>query len=341
MPRKTKSASKTKTKSTKNKIVVKHNVGAKSGNINININTKTTKRKKGETKTNPKLPQPQPSYAPMVQQVQPQQMGDSTALNTIMANLMQKDQEYKNRLDSTILIPDTTPQYKVKPQPIETAITNEIRRPKPTPIALNFDPPKEKPSLLKRIFGSRKSNKIPETPKDEIKLLEYKPELTPSTPIETKKDKSTFSKFIGAPKSLFGSKKLEFEMSPVTISSKPQATAPHAISTQTTEVQTDKQATHAAIDSSIKKRIKEIIKFSSTVELQYGTFSNQLKPILESEGIASNIRPTYYQKYYPLYRQGFAQNKSQVEPEDVGGVSEITLAPQYDDAAGVGLKPKK
>ena len=100
----------------------------------------------------------------MVQQVQPQQMGDSTALNTIMANLMQKDQEYKNRLDSTILIPDTTPQYKVKPQPIETAITNEIRRPKPTPIALNFDPPKEKPSLLKRIFGSRKSNKIPETP---------------------------------------------------------------------------------------------------------------------------------------------------------------------------------
>ena len=135
MPRKSASKTKNKTKSTKSKIVVKHNVGAKSGNINININTKTTKRKKGESKTNSKLPQPiQPSYAPMVQQVQPQQMGDSTALNTIMANLMQKDQEYKNRLDSTILIPDTTPQYKIKPQPIETAITNEYRpKPKPTP----------------------------------------------------------------------------------------------------------------------------------------------------------------------------------------------------------------
>ena len=121
----------------------------------------------------------------MVQQVQPQQMGDSTALNTIMANLMQKDQEYKNRLDSTILIPDTTPQYKIKPQPIETAITNEIRRPKPTPIALNFDPPKEKPSLLKRIFGSRKSNKIPETPAITYKPPEISPypDLNPTRPI--------------------------------------------------------------------------------------------------------------------------------------------------------------
>ena len=400
MPRKTKSASKTKTKSTKSKIVVKHNVGAKSGNINININTKTTKRKKGESKTNPKLPQPQPSYAPMVQQVQPQQMGDSTALNTIMANLMQKDQEYKNRLDSTILIPDTTPQYKIKPQPIETAITNEIRRPKPTPIALNFDPPKEKPSLLKRIFGSRKSNKIPETPaitykppeithkppeispypdlnptrpifyypkpediqvsdttppltpKDKKKVIEYKPEITPSTPIETKK-KSTIPNFLKATSSLvFGPpRQLSKELSPITISTKPSASAPQSISTQTNETQT-KGITQDVFESSIQNDIKQLVDESTDQKLTYAKFKNKFSAILNKLGVPSGMRNVYYTTHWKLYNTEYDKPKIETAvpkkkksttiisgvPLDIGSISEITLDPQYDDGAGVGFK---
>ena len=175
------------------------------------------------------------SPQPIQQQVQPQPIGDSTALNSLMASIMQKDQEYKNRLDTTIFTPQYTPQFttpqKGKIQTTETGtitheppMTTTRKEQLPQPYFLNFENvPKEKPSLLKRIFGTRKTNTTPDI-QVEKKLLEYKPEITPSPAIETKKTKPTFLKatadfVFGTPRE----SKIEIEkaVKPVTISNKP------------------------------------------------------------------------------------------------------------------------
>ena len=322
----------------KNKTVSK-SVNKNKNVININVNSTTTKRKKksGNSKnvTNNSVGRPagggggitsnygrqsvQPFIVPATipQQVQPQSIGDSTALNMLMSSIMQRD--------NSQLTPQHTPQSRKEIQTVDTANTihetSTIKPPKPRaiknivdeiqpviepeietaiklpPTRLNFNTPKEKltdqpkTSMLKRLFGlgRKKNNKIEMSPfqqdtpsKEEIKLLEYKekPIISSSQPPTPKMSEV-----------IFGPAKV-----------RQAATAPTAISTQTSEVQTEK-FTQAAIDSDIKSKIKEISVKSENIQLGMGPFKKKLKPKLAALGIPSNMRDPYYTLGYQTYKE--------------------------------------
>ena len=150
---------------------------------------------------------------------------------------------------------------------------------------------KPKTSMFKRLLGlgrkTKTSNKIEMSPfqqntpsKEEIKLLEYKgsPIISSSSP-----PKQLMSDIV------FGPAK-----------ARQAATAPHAISTQTSEVQTE-QLTQAAITSGVNKGVNEIrLKHGN---LGFGPFSGELKPVLEKLGIPMNMRKPYYVSGFERYKQ--------------------------------------
>ena len=125
--------------------------------------------------------------------MQPQTIGDSTALNMLMSSIMQRDQEYKNKLDSSMFTPQHAPPSRIEIQTVDTANTihetSTIKPPKPRaiknivdeiqpvnepeiqtaiklpPTKLNFDTPKEtinekpKTSIFKRLLGLGRKSK--------------------------------------------------------------------------------------------------------------------------------------------------------------------------------------
>jgi hypothetical protein len=326
----------------KNKTVnktVNKSINKNKNIININVNS-TTKRKKGRPSknlTNNSVGRPagggggvtsnygrqsvQPFIIPasIPQQVQPQTIGDSTALNMLMSSIIHRDQENKNKLDSSMFTPQHAPPSRIEIQTVDTANTTHetstIKPPKPRPIKtivdeiqpviepeiqtaiklpptrLNFDTPK--PSILKRLLGLGRKNKTPskeeitlfskDTPsKEERKLLEYK-----GSPIISSSQPPTelMSELI------FGPAK-----------ARQAATAPHAISTQTSEVQTE-QLTQAAITSGVNKGVNEIRLKHGSINLGFGPFSGELKPVLEKLGIPTNMRKPYYVSGFERYKQ--------------------------------------
>lgn len=325
----------------KNKTVSK-SVNKNKNVININVNSTTTKRKKksGNSKnvTNNSVGRPagggggitsnygrqsvQPFIVPATipQQVQPQTIGDSTALNMLMSSILHRD--------NSLLTPQHTPQSRKEIQTVDTANTTHetstIKPPKPRgiksivdeiqpvtepeietaiklpPTRLNFNTPKEKlteqpkTSMLKRLFGlgRKKNNKIEMSPfqqekpsKEEIKLLEYKekPIISSAQPPTPKMSDI-----------VFGPAKV-----------RQAATAPPAISTQTSEVQTEK-VHQSLITSEVTKTINDIRVKHGSIHLGFGPFKSELKKVLEDLGIPSNMRQQYYVSGYESYKKMLA-----------------------------------
>jgi hypothetical protein len=341
----------------KNKTVnktVNKSVNKNKNIININVNS-TTKRKKnsGNSKnnTNNSVGRPaggggvtsnygrqsvQPFIIPasIPQQVQPQSIGDSTALNMLMSSIIHRDQEYKNKLDSSMFTPQHAPPSRIEIQTVDTANTmhetSTIKPPKPRaiknivdeiqpviqpeiqtaiklpPTKLNFDTPKEtmnekpKTSILKRLLGlgrkktpSKEEAKLfqQDTPSpEERKLLEYKP----SPVISSSKPPTQLMSDL-----IFGPAKEEQ-------AARQAPTAPHAISTQTSEAQTE-QLTHLHIQGGIRGTINKIRMENPNVQLGYAVFMNRIKPGLEELHIPPNLRD--YKTYYGMYKQMNAANR--------------------------------
>ena len=175
------------------------------------------------------------------------------------------------------------------------------------------------------------------------------------------KKKSIIPNFLKATSSLvFGPpRQLSKELSPITISTKPSASAPQSISTQTNETQT-KGITQDVFESSIQNDIKALVNESSDQKLTYAKFKNKFSAILNKLGVPSGMRNVYYTTHWKLYNTEYDKIETAALPKkkksttiisgvpldigsvplDIGSVSEITLDPQYDDGAGVGFRKK-
>ena len=121
--------------------------------------------------------------------------------------------------------------------------------------------------------------------KEEIKLLEYKekPIISSSQPPTPKMSEV-----------VFGPAKV-----------RQAATAPTAISTQTSEVQTEK-IHQSLITSEVTKTINNIRIKHGSIHLGFGPFRSELKKVLEDLGIPSNMRQQYYVSGFDSYKKMLA-----------------------------------